>query len=490
MDPINLELAKLIDRLQSESKEEAERLAINITEKFPEHAFAWKVLGALFGETGRLSEALVAKKKSVDLEPLDADSHYNLGNLLNDMGRLAEAEASYKKSISLNPDFAQAYNKLGMNMRSLSRLEEAELFCKKAVTLDPGLIIARFNLGSIFKEVGKLDEAEETYTQLIAMNPDLAEAHNYLGNIYKELGKLGKAEASYKRAIAIKSDYTKAHINLGGLLKGLRKYKEALKYFDLTNNDYTKSQGLECLYKSENYKEFNERLNSIALEQRINIRVAAVSAFASHQLKKDDPYPFCKNPLDFLVIENLFDHDLHLDGLIDGILEESENYKLTWQSRTTTFGFQGPNDIFVNPSELVSRLEVIIGDSIDRYFSRFSSESNTFIKSWPKKSKLNGWYNKLLINGYQSAHIHPGGWLSGVFYLRTIDRSNKDEGAIEFSLHGYDLPIKNKGYPRKIYNPKKGDIVLFPSSLFHRTIPFTSDAQRCVIAFDLAPTLD
>ena len=56
---------------------------------------------------------------------------------------------------------------------------------------------------------------------------------------------------------------------------------------------------------------------------------------------------------------------------------------------------------------------------------------------------------------------------------------------IIFELHGYDYPIKNKNYPQKIYQPKNGDIVLFPSSLFHRTIPVIKDVERCVIAFDL-----
>jgi len=31
------------------------------------------------------------------------------------------------------------------------------------------------------------------------------------------------------------------------------------------------------------------------------------------------------------------------------------------------------------------------------------------------------------------------------------------------------------------------DIVLFPSSLFHRTIPFNSNEERQVVAFDLMP---
>ena len=487
MDPINSELARLIDLLQHESKEEAEKLAITITEKFPEHTFSWKVLGALFTEAGRLSEALDVKKKSVELDSQDADSHYNLGNAFNDMGRLEEAETSYKKSISLNPDFAASHNALGMILKLLNKLKESELCYRKAVLLDSDFAIAYYNMGITQSALLKSKEAEISYKKAITIKGDFFQAYNNLGNLLKGLNRMEEAEVSYKKAIAINSDFTEARINLGGLLKDIHRYQEALKHFDLVNNHYTKSQGLECLYKSESYIEFNERLNSIALEESINIRVAAVSAFASHQLKKDDPYPFCKNPLDFVVVENLSNYDLHTDSLIDGVLEEAENYKLTWESRTTKSGFQGQNNLFDNPSELVSRIELIIGNSIDRYFTRFNSESNTFINSWPKKSKLTGWYNKLLKNGYQTAHIHPGGWLSGVLYLKTAESLNSDEGAIELGLHGYELPIKDKNYPRKIYNPKKGDIVLFPSSLFHRTIPFTSDTKRCVIAFDLEP---
>ena len=38
-----------------------------------------------------------------------------------------------------------------------------------------------------------------------------------------------------------------------------------------------------------------------------------------------------------------------------------------------------------------------------------------------------------------------------------------------------------------IHQPKIGDIVLFPSTLHHRTIPFTTDTDRIIVSFDLAP---
>jgi hypothetical protein len=114
-------------------------------------------------------------------------------------------------------------------------------------------------------------------------------------------------------------------------------------------------------------------------------------------------------------------------------------------------------------------------------------KSIPIIKSWPIKHAITGWYVRLKKNGYQTAHIHQDGWISGVIYLKTVDFGNTIEGALEVSLYGYDLNVLDKNYPKEIHRPKIGDIVLFPSSLFHKTIPFTKDTERCVIAFDLIP---
>ena len=46
---------------------------------------------------------------------------------------------------------------------------------------------------------------------------------------------------------------------------------------------------------------------------------------------------------------------------------------------------------------------------------------------------------------------------------------------------------KEKKIPSKYYLPKSGDLVLFPSSLFHGTVPCESEEERQVVAFDLRP---
>ena len=69
--------------------------------------------------------------------------------------------------------------------------------------------------------------------------------------------------------------------------------------------------------------------------------------------------------------------------------------------------------------------------------------------------------------------------------FKSSSRSWKNEGAIKFSLNGPNYHHKNS--PSYIFQPKVGDIALFPSSLHHKTIPFSTDTERIMISFDLQP---
>ena len=122
---------------------------------------------------------------------------------------------------------------------------------------------------------------------------------------------------------------------------------------------------------------------------------------------------------------------------------------------------------------------------MDAYYSKFKNESCSYIQKWPSNKNIFGWHVILKQQGYQSAHIHPSGWLSGVIYLKVVPPLEKDEGSIEFSLNGQNY--SNANSPQLTYQPELGDIIFFPSSLHHRTIPYTTDTNRIVIAFDLMP---
>ena len=228
-NPSQQQLNILLGHYQNGQLDDAEKLSISITNEFPTHQFAWKVLGAVLNQLGRIPESLVAKEKAVKLSPNDAEAHNNLGNTLKELGRLEESEVSYNQAIALKPDFAGAYNNLGNTLQELEKLNEAVASYKQSISLKPDFAEAHYNLGITLKELGKLEDSLASCTQAIALKPNYAEAHNNLGNTLKELGRLEESEVSYNQAIALKPDYAEVHRML-----------TSMKKFDSQDEQYSK----------------------------------------------------------------------------------------------------------------------------------------------------------------------------------------------------------------------------------------------------------
>ena len=66
---------------------------------------------------------------------------------------------------------------------------------------------------------------------------------------------------------------------------------------------------------------------------------------------------------------------------------------------------------------------------------------------------------------------------------KTPSKLNKNERAITFNEACSNTLYPN--LPKIIHNPEVGDMLMFPSSLYHGTIPFSTDTDRIVVSFDL-----
>ena len=100
------------------------------------------------------------------------------------------------------------------------------------------------------------------------------------------------------------------------------------------------------------------------------------------------------------------------------------------------------------------------------------------------------WSVRLQDQGFHTNHIHPEGWISSALYVALPDEvrdPSDNSGYIQFGSPledlGIDLP------PRRTVAPEVGTLVLFPSYMWHGTIPFQSEQPRMTIAFDLIPQL-
>lgn len=131
---------------------------------------------------------------------------------------------------------------------------------------------------------------------------------------------------------------------------------------------------------------------------------------------------------------------------------------------------------------------------LDRYVKDLPSPAvdpaHPHLRAIPSGYALDAWGNILGEGGHQSGHIHNLGWLSGVYYVEMPPAVRDDDpdraGWIEFNRPGYGIPDTGRARVRAL-RPEAGLVALFPSYVWHRTVPFTGGGERISIAFDLHP---
>jgi uncharacterized protein (TIGR02466 family) len=99
------------------------------------------------------------------------------------------------------------------------------------------------------------------------------------------------------------------------------------------------------------------------------------------------------------------------------------------------------------------------------------------------------WSVRLKPGGFHKDHFHVQGWLSSAFYVETpdvaLDRPDR-EGWLRFGQPPVQVepPLAADHFVR----PKRGRLALFPSYMWHGTVPFTTDERRMTMAFDVVPS--
>jgi hypothetical protein len=152
-------------------------------------------------------------------------------------------------------------------------------------------------------------------------------------------------------------------------------------------------------------------------------------------------------------------------------------------------GTQTDGELFSRIEPEIRTLRRVIVEAVERHVAQLPPPDPRHPVLRHNKQALvrfsGSWSVRLAGSGYHSKHIHPEGWYSSAFYVVLPEGTggpNHDGwlalGGSEASL-GIDLP------PARLIEPKPGRLVLFPSTMWHGTVPFQS-GERLTVAFDVA----
>lgn len=477
-------------------------VALEGQNKFPEAAVSYRTalaidpkiaeihfnLGVVLTHLGKLEEAVASYRKAAQFKPGLAVIYFNLGIALQQLGRLEEAIPNYRKAMTLEPRFHEAYGNLGAVLQRLGRLDEAVTCYRQALALVSDAR-GHFNMGAALRDQGKLEEAEQHYRQAVSLAPDYADAYNYLGETLRDQGRMDEALAQYQRALSINADHSGANYNLAEFLYLAGRYHEAIPHFERSHMEDAQDRALYCLYKAGQFEAFEAKRQEFLADPHVSPLVATLSTHYSTNFEQEDPYNFCKNPMDFVFHDRIEQLAEENSPLLQELLHDINLTEIAERKQGRLYyGIQSAGNLLKRPEASFRRLAALIRERIAAYRQHFSGADCELIRSFPDETEFSSsWYLKMQKGGHLTSHIHEEGWISGCIYLALPDKNNGDEGCIAFSTDGDEYPKLRDDFPAKVVQQKVGDIVMFPSSLFHRTIPFSASVDRICIAFDLKP---
>ena len=164
--PSREQLSSLFEHYRSGRFNSAETLAKALIHDFPQHIFAWELLGAMLHQIGRAQDSLVYLQMCAQLAPRKPEAHSNLALAYASLGNLDAAKVNYTKAIALEPD-------------------DPEMHC---------------NFGNTLQRMRKTDEAISSYIEAIRLKPDFADAYLNLSVLYEKNNKIELALSVLKKA--------------------------------------------------------------------------------------------------------------------------------------------------------------------------------------------------------------------------------------------------------------------------------------------------
>ena len=503
----------------------------------PNYADAFLRLGHAFQSRGDYQAAEKAYRQCLRVQPNFLMAKQSLGGVLNDQNRASEAERVLRQALaagSRDPrQVAALQHNLGVSLNLQHRSGEAlELFDAAQIAV-PDMPIVDYNRGNALQELGRLKDAADSYRRAIVRNPLDMTAHSDLNQLLYRLGRDSEFLSSFDEAASLYPDMGQLPLAKGDFLFRADRYDEAIEAFEraarLMPGNVMPYDGLGLIHarlgrfdeavkahetalkmepdNAHGWTNFAETLIRAGDPERA--RDAAERAMAidpTHQTalgmwglalrKLGDPFEeglndyqnlvrvFELSPPDGYSDMETFNGDLnrYLDGLHR---DNREALDQTLRSGTQTLG-----DVFGRGHAPIEKLRARIDEAVRTYIAAMREDGThpLFRRRTGEMQYSASWSSRLRDCGFHTNHVHPKGWISSCYYVALPDAvadAQGKQGWIKFGEPAFDAGFKDP--IRRAVQPRPGTLVLFPSYMWHGTVPFRSEETRTTIAFDVVP---
>jgi len=531
-------LANLATLLRSAGRlPEAIALWHRATAADPRFVQAWIDLGAAELSVGHHKQAAEALQKAIALRPSSVAWHY-LGSVRRAAGDLPLAEIAFRNAIALDPAAATAWINLGAVTRLLGRAQEAIACYERAEALDYRGPELRDALVGALTDAGRTGDALTHARRLVAEQPAFAPGHRTLAGLLWEYGPALQAPddpfaAFAAAANAQPGNWALQFAYLGFLiearkadaavdrLESLRRQQDSPQLMRMHADALDQSGHPEpagplyaSLYRSGDrstsllnaytrhllvsgqWKEASERATEAVQQSPWDQQALANLGTAWRLLGDAREFWLCDYERLIEIIDvdpppEFAGREAFLDAL-DATLDTMHLAAREPVSQSLRGGSQTPGQLFGRPNPLIDATRQALQRAAEQWLARLPSDpAHPFLQRNTGQTRFSGsWSVKLWQAGRHANHIHSQGWISSAFYVKLppsvrVTSSPSTAGCIQFGQPPLEMGLNLE--PRRVLRPQPGKLVLFPSYLWHGTVPFEDSDPRVTVAFDLVP---
>ncbi|MCR9256154.1 MAG: tetratricopeptide repeat protein [Alphaproteobacteria bacterium] len=363
----------------------------------------------------------------------------------------------------------------------------------------PNHLPTLISFGDAAMAMGRADRAVEIYGYAVGIDPENRAALLGKAQATLTLGHFAEAEEQFRRLTGIFPDDRRSWIGLGRSLDGAGRLAEALESFetvlasaddDLLGVETSAASLLIRLGRAEDALPRLDRVLALAPSDRVAWSLKAVAlgrcgkvAAARETLGVDSLVDLKALPLPHgYVSMDVFNAELVAAAEAHPTLAGPRPEMPMSHGRKT-------GNLEADHAPVFKVLRGALEAVFARHVEEMRSIGHPYLAHMPERWRLSLWANILTRQGEIGAHIHKAAWFSGAYYAEMPEEPadpGSRAGWIEVGRPRDDLAGDDWPATRFVQS-RTGHLVLFPSYVYHRTVPFEGTGRRVSFGFDFIP---
>ena len=190
---------------------EADEVARQMTERYPNSADTLDVTAMLHARFGDVDKAVECWNRCLEIAPTHAGAHFQMGLIAHERGNNAEASAHFQRATELDDSSSNYPVHWARSLTNEGQLEQAVEVLRADLARHPASVASLTILGDTCLQLKQHEQAKHCYEQVIRLAPRLTSAYYGLGTACSNLGEADAAKQHFARFKELKARDEQAH---------------------------------------------------------------------------------------------------------------------------------------------------------------------------------------------------------------------------------------------------------------------------------------